>query len=133
MLEEKLSLVGHLFVAEVSHIDSKVAFYKDEAPLHLGPGVHEIPNAEVSAEWERYLKRSIANPESAEPLPPPLLHGITARLEHGPVNVQVEGFSKWGIIRDTNGLDLKPGDPVAVILKGFNLRANRFEFELTTL
>ena len=49
------------------------------------------------------------------------------------MNVQVEGFSKWGIIKETKGLDLQPGDPVAVILKGFNLKANRFEFELTTL
>ncbi len=133
MLEEKLSLVGHLFLAEVSHIDPKVVFYKDEAPLSLTPGVHEIPSAEVSAEWERYLKRSLANPESAEPLPPPLLDGFTARLEHGNVNVQVEGFSKWGIIKDTKGLDFKPGDPVAVTLTGFNLKVNRFEFELTTL
>ena len=133
MLEEKLALVGHLFVAEVSHIDAKVVFYKDGTPLSLPPGVHEIPSAEVSAEWERYLKRATANLETVEPLPPPLLDGITARLEHGNVNVQVEGFSKWGIIKDTRGIDLKPGDPVAVILKGFNLKANRFEFELTTL
>jgi hypothetical protein len=133
MLEEKLSLVEHLFLAEISHIDSKVVFYKDGKPLSLAPGVHELPSAEVSAEWERYLKKATANPESADPLPPPLLDGITARLEHGNVNVQVEGFSKWGVIRDTKGLDLKPGNPVAVILKGFNLKANRFEFDLTTL
>jgi hypothetical protein len=133
MLEEKLELVGHLFLAEVAHIEPKVEFYKDGLPLWLAPGVHEIPSAEVSAEWERYLKRGLANPDSAEPLPPPLLDGITARLSRGYVNIQVEGFSKWGIIKDTKGLDLKPGDTIAVILKGFNLRANRFEFELTTL
>lgn len=130
MLEEKLALVGHLFVAEVAHIDSKVVFYKDGNPLSLPPGVHELANAECSAEWERYLKRAISDPEAPNPTPPPLLDGVTARLERGTVNVQVEGFSKWGIVRDTKGLNLKPGDPVAVVLKGFNLRAARFEFEL---
>jgi hypothetical protein len=133
MLEEKLSLVGHLFVAEVSHVDKKVVFYKGESPLFVAPGVHELPSAEVSAEWEAYLKKAATQPDSSGPLPPPLLDGVTARLEHGLLNVQVEGFSKWGIIQDTKGFDLNPGDPVAVTLKGFNLKANRFEFELTTL
>ena len=130
MLEEKLSLVGHLFVAEASHIDSKVVFYKDGKPLSLHPGVHEMTSAEGSAEWERYLKRAISEPDAPNPLPPPLLDGVTARLERGTVHVQVEGFSKWGIVKDTKGLTLKPGDPVAVVLKGFNLKAARFEFEL---
>jgi hypothetical protein len=133
MLEEKLGLVGQLFLAEVSHIDSHIVFFKDGSPLSLEPGVHELPTAEVSAEWERYLKRSLSNPESTEPLPPPLLDGITPKLVPGNVHVQVEGFSKWGLVKNTKGLDLNPGDPVAVILKGFNLKANRFEFELTTL
>jgi hypothetical protein len=133
MLEEKLSLVGHLFLAEVSQIDQKVVFYKDGEPISLAPGVHEMPSADVSAEWERYLKRSVTFAELPYPLPPPLLDGVTAKLENGTINVQVEGFSKWGIMKDTKGLELKPGDPVAVILKGFNLKAARFEFEVTTL
>lgn len=133
MLEEKLSLVGHLFLAEVSQIDQRVVFYKDGEPFSLPPGEPETTSAEVSAEWERYLKRTVTNSEHQHPLPPTLLDGVTARLEKGTVNVQVEGFSKWGIVTDTKGLDLKPGDPVAVILKGFNLKAARFEFEITTL
>lgn len=96
MLEEKLGLVGQLFVGEVAHIDPQTS-------------------------------------EGTAALPPQLPDCITAHLVTPKVHVQVEGFSKWGIIKDTKGLDLKPGDPVAVILKGFNLKGKRFEFEITTL
>jgi hypothetical protein len=133
MLEQKLGLVGQLFVGEVAHIDSQVAFFKDGQPLSLESGVHEIPDAEASAAWERYLTGATRRSEGTAALPPPLLDGITAQLVTPKVHVQVQGFSKWGIIKDTKGLDLQPGDPVAVILKGFNLKAKRFEFEITTL
>ena len=62
-----------------------------------------------------------------------LPNGVEARLESGQLRVQVEGFSKWGIITQTSGLALRPGDPVAVTLKGFNVKEMRFEFEVTTL
>jgi hypothetical protein len=133
MLEEKLALVGHLFLAEVSHIDAQVVFEKDGLPLSPQPETPETPSAEVIAAWERHLKRSRVNPGPGDSAPPPLPEGVTAKLVHGNVHVQVEGFSKWGIIKDTKELDLKPGDPVAVVLKGFNLKSARFEFELTTL
>jgi hypothetical protein len=71
--------------------------------------------------------------ENTASLPPQPPEGITHHPVTPKVHVQVEGFSKWGIIKDTKGLDLKPGDPVAVILKGFNLKGKRFEFEITTL
>jgi hypothetical protein len=133
MLEEKLGLVGQLFVAEVSRVHTRVVFYKDGLPLSLEPGVHELPFLEAAAAWRRYLERSSFDPENAEPLPPPLLDGVTAVLELQAVSVQVPGFSKWGIITNVKELSPKVGDPLAVVLKGFNLTAGRFEFELTTV
>lgn len=132
MLEEKLGLVGSLFVGEITKVDQHVAFYKDGAPLKVEAGIHEILDAGIVSAWERHLKGSASN-GAHEPVPPQLPEGIVATLEPLRYHVQVDEFSKWGIIKTSDGLSLKPGDPVAVLLKGFNLDAMRFEFELTVL
>ena len=66
----------------------------------------------------------------------PLEEGIRVHVQQGPAYVQVDNFSKWGIINNIEGMSLKPGDPVAVILKGFSIESPknmRFVFELTNL
>lgn len=133
MLEEKLGLVGSLFLGEVSQVEQRVAFYKDGAPWHRAPGEAEAANPEISRAWESYLKSIALDNESSAKVPVLLPNGVEARLESGQLRVQVEGFSKWGIITQTSGLALRPGDPVAVTLKGFNVKEMRFEFEVTTL
>ncbi len=132
MLEDKLALVGSLFLGEVTKIDQHVVFFKDGSPLSVGPGVHEVPGFEIAAAWERHLRNS-AEAAGEAPVPPPLPDGITARLDPLRYHIQVDDFSKWGILNVPAGLSLKPGDTVAAVLKGFNLSAMRFEFELTTL
>jgi hypothetical protein len=133
MLEEKLGFVGHLFLGEVAQIDHRLVFYKDGVPYTFEPGVHELSHTELSSAWELYLKRQIVAPDSLVPAPPPLSDGVVARLEPALIHVQVEGFSKWGVIKNTAALSLKIGDPLAATLKGFNLKAMRFEFEVITL
>jgi hypothetical protein len=133
MLEEKLGFVGNLFLGEVAQVEQKVVLYKNGAPWNVTPGVHELPNLEMLSTWEAYLKSVASGGDSAGTSPAPLMDGVEARVEPGPLHVQVEGFSKWGIVLRSSGLTLRRGDPVAVTLKGFNLKAMRFEFELTTL
>lgn len=133
MLEEKLGFVGHLFLGEVAQVDYRVIFSKDGMPLTFENGVHELSNTEFSSAWEGYLKRKLHDTASSAEVPPHLGDGVEARLEPCLIHVQVEGFSKWGVIKHAGGLTLKPGDPLAVTLKGFNLKAMRFEFEVTTL
>lgn len=44
--------------------------------------------------------------------------------------VDMEGFSKWGILENRNGSDvLEPGSPVVATLTGFDLKTMRFTFE----
>lgn len=133
MLEEKLGLVGSLFIGEVAQVEQRVVFYKNGERWDVTPGVHELPNAEIFSAWEAYLKGRALGDEFIGPAPGPLMDGVEARLEPGPLHVQVEGFSKWGIVQKSNGLNLRRGDPVAITLRGFNLKAMRFEFEVTTL
>ena len=133
MLEEKLGLVGSLFLGEVAQVEQRVVLYKNGAPWNVTPGVHELPNLEMLSTWEAYLKSVASGGDSAGTAPAPLMDGVEARVEPGPLHVQVEGFSKWGIVLRSSGLSLRRGDPVAVTLKGFNLKDMRFEFELTTL
>lgn len=133
MLEEKLALCGHLFVGEVAQVDHRLVLYKDGTPFTFDPGVHELSHTELSTAWEHYLKRQLVEPDPLAATPPAFADGIQARLEPSLLHVQVEGFSKWGVVKQANGLSLKTGDPLAVTLKGFSLQAMRFEFEVTTL
>ena len=44
--------------------------------------------------------------------------------------VDMEGFSKWGILENRSGNDvLEPGSPVVATLTGFDLKTMRFTLE----
>lgn len=51
-----------------------------------------------------------------------------ARVGGDTMYCQVESFPKWGVVRELPPTRLRPGDIVALQLKGFNPREMRFEF-----
>jgi hypothetical protein len=133
MLEEKLMLVGSQFNAEVAKIDHQVHFYHHGMPVTAGQADQAFLDSLTRIAWERYLIASRYSEPHELPQPPPLPDGIVARLEPTRYHVQVEGFSKLGIISAEDAPPLERGSVVPVRLRGFNLTTMRFQFEGLTL
>ncbi len=133
MLEEKLLLVGSQFNAEVTKIDQQVQFYQHGVPVTASQADHAFLDSMTRIAWERYLIASRHSEPHELSEPPPLPEGIVARLEPTRYHVQVEGFSKLGIISAEHAPPLERGAVVPVRLRGFNLTTMRFQFEGLTL
>jgi hypothetical protein len=59
--------------------------------------------------------------------------GAVAELKRGKIYVDMQGFSKWGLLESNEeALKLEVGDPIAAELKGFDLESMRFLFSITT-
>ncbi len=133
MLEERLRLVGRQFEAEVAKVDYHVQFYMNGIPISGSQADQAFLDSMTRIAWEQYLIASRYANTGQTPEPPPLPSGIVARLEPTRYHVQVEGFSKLGIIRADEAPPLEARALVPVKLKGFNLSTMRFQFEGLTL
>lgn len=137
MLDEKLDLEGSLFIGQVAEVKERLTYYRAPAASHAEPlSLEQIDPASIVRVEHR--SRSLRDGDGASQEAPelPLEYGIRVHVQQGPAYVQVDDFSKWGIIKNIDGTVLKPGDPVAVILKGFSIESPknmRFVFELTNL
>ncbi len=137
MLDEKLALEGSMFIGQVAEIKERLTYYRASGPDDGKPiTLTQIDPASIIRVEQR--SRSLRDGEagSQDVAEVPLEEGIRVHVQQGPAYVQVDNFSKWGIINNIEGMFLKPGDPVAVILKGFSIESPknmRFVFELTNL
>lgn len=142
MLDEKLELEGNLFLGQVTEIKEERTYYRTNEPERhdaLGNPLPAPPPADPSSIM-RVEHRSrifhegdsnlIDQPEA------PLEEGVRVHVKQGPIYIQVDEFSKWGILQNPGATPLKPGDPIAVTLTGFSIESPkkmRFVFERTEL